>query len=156
LEFGHLKLMFPKIPHASSLIRVHDLSLPGQHTSQTQTSQTLVMERAAQTILLLILFTHFGAAQNAAKTGGGEFPVGVILDLGTLVGKIARTSIQMALEDFYAAHKNYNTKLVLHIRDSRSNNVQAASAGNSNCSAVVCHGTMEGIGLYVLLHPLLS
>ena len=111
---------------------MHDPSLPGQHTSQTQTSQTLVMERATQTILFLVLFTHFGAAQNAAKTGGDEFSVavGVILDLGTLVGKIARTSIQMALEDFYAAHKNYSTRLILHIRDSHSNNVQAASAGN--------------------------
>ena len=68
---------------------MHDPSLPGQHTSQTQTSQTLVMERATQTILFLVLFTHFGAAQNAAKTGGDEFSVavGVILDLGTLVGK---------------------------------------------------------------------
>jgi ionotropic glutamate receptor len=52
------------------------------------------------------------------------------LDLDTLIGKIARTGIQMALEDFYAAHKNYSTKLVLHIRDSYGNNVQAASAGN--------------------------
>ena len=81
---------------------MHDPSLPGQHTSQTQTSQTLVMERATQTILFLVLFTHFGAAQNAAKTGGDEFSVavGVILDLGTLVGKIARTSIQMAWKIF--------------------------------------------------------
>ncbi|TKW33250.1 hypothetical protein SEVIR_2G221200v4 [Setaria viridis] len=84
------------------------------------------MERATQTILFLILFAHHCAAQNATKNG--EFPIGVILDLDTLVAKIARTSIQMALEDFYAAHKNYNTKLVLHIRDSYSNNVQAASA----------------------------
>jgi len=39
------------------------------------------MERATQTILFLVLFTHFGAAQNAAKTGGDEFSVavGVIL-----------------------------------------------------------------------------
>uniref|UniRef100_A0A0E0M1H3 Ionotropic glutamate receptor C-terminal domain-containing protein n=1 Tax=Oryza punctata TaxID=4537 RepID=A0A0E0M1H3_ORYPU len=85
--------------------------------------------RAPQTILLLLLLAHFTVAQNANKTGLVDgFPVGVILDLQTLVGKIARTSILMALDDFYAAHKNYSTKIVLHIRDSGSNNVQAASA----------------------------
>ena len=88
------------------------------------------MERATQTILFLVLFTHFGAAQNAAKTGGDEFPVGVILDLGTLVGKNSPDQHSNGLEDFYAAHKNYSTRLILHIRDSHSNNVQAASAGN--------------------------
>ncbi|XP_044392143.1 glutamate receptor 2.1-like [Triticum aestivum] len=41
---------------------------------------------------------------------------------------MSRTSISMALEDFYAVHRNYTPKLVLHIRDSKSNNVQAASA----------------------------
>lgn len=87
------------------------------------------MERATQTIIFLILITHCDAAQNATKTGV-DVPVGVILDLGTLVGKTTWTSIQMALEDFYAVHNNYTTKLVLHIRDSNSNNVQAASAGN--------------------------
>ncbi|GJN33933.1 hypothetical protein PR202_gb22564 [Eleusine coracana subsp. coracana] len=89
---------------------------------------TLVMERATQTIIILFLIAHFGAAQNATKTGAEEFPVGVILDLGTLVGKVTGTSIQMALEDFYAVHRSYNTRIALHIRDSRGNNIQAASA----------------------------
>lgn len=88
------------------------------------------MERAPQTMLFLLLLVHFTVAQNANKTGVVDgFPVGVILDLQTMVGKIARTSILMALDDFYAAHTNYSTKIVLHIRDSGSNNVQAASAG---------------------------
>uniref|UniRef100_A0A0D9XDY7 Glutamate receptor n=1 Tax=Leersia perrieri TaxID=77586 RepID=A0A0D9XDY7_9ORYZ len=87
------------------------------------------MERAPHhTILFLLLLVHFGVAQNANKTGVDGFPVGVILDLQSMVGKIARTSILMALDDFYAAHRNYSTKVVLHIRDSESNNVQAASA----------------------------
>lgn len=38
---------------------------------------------------------------------------------------MARTSILMAMEDFYAVHRNYKTKLVLHIRDSNADNVQA-------------------------------
>ncbi|OEL14160.1 hypothetical protein BAE44_0024822, partial [Dichanthelium oligosanthes] len=47
------------------------------------------------------------AAQNATVGAKTEVHVGVILDLGSLVGKIARTSILMAMEDFYAAHGNH-------------------------------------------------
>ncbi|VAI17865.1 unnamed protein product [Triticum turgidum subsp. durum] len=86
------------------------------------------MERASQITFFLLLIIHFGAAQNATTSGADEFPVGVILDLDSLGGKMTRTSILMALEDFYAVHRNYSPKLVLHIRDSKSNNVQAASA----------------------------
>uniref|UniRef100_A0A453KVX4 Uncharacterized protein n=2 Tax=Aegilops tauschii subsp. strangulata TaxID=200361 RepID=A0A453KVX4_AEGTS len=54
----------------------------------------------------------------------GIFDVGVILHLKSLVGKMARTSILMAMEDFYAVHRNYTTKLVLHIRDSNGDNMR--------------------------------
>ena len=63
------------------------------------------------------------------QSGSGILNVGAILDLQSLVGKIARTSILMAMEDFYAVHRNYKTKLVLHIRDSNGDNIQAASEG---------------------------
>ncbi|KAL6846532.1 hypothetical protein ACP4OV_023980 [Aristida adscensionis] len=85
------------------------------------------MEIEPRSILLLFLLFNSAAAQNATSGGAKELHVGVILDLGSLVGKIARTSILLAMEDFYAAHKNYTTKLVLHIRDSKSDDVQAAS-----------------------------
>ncbi|CAD6219175.1 unnamed protein product [Miscanthus lutarioriparius] len=78
-------------------------------------------------LLLLLLLPGITVAQNASGGGTQEVHVGVILDLGSLVGKIAITSISLALEDFYAAHQNYSTKLVLHIRDSKSDDVQAAS-----------------------------
>lgn len=80
-------------------------------------------------LLLLLLLPGITVAQNASGAGTHEVHVGVILDLGSLVGKIAITSISLALEDFYAAHQNYSTKLVLHIRDSKSDDVQAASQG---------------------------
>ncbi|CAL5088250.1 unnamed protein product [Urochloa decumbens] len=84
------------------------------------------MEIANRVILLLLLSAGIGVAQNSSR-GTQEVHVGVILDLGSLVGKIANTSISMALEDFYAAHQNYSTKLVLHIRDSMSDDVGAAA-----------------------------
>lgn len=55
--------------------------------------------------------------------------VGVILDLGSPEGKRCRTSISMAIDDFYAAHRNYTTRIILHTRDSDRDVVEAASAG---------------------------
>lgn len=87
------------------------------------------MEIASRVILLLLLpLFNFVVAQNASR-GAQEFHVGGILDLETMVGKIARTSISLAMEDFYAVHQNYSTKLVLHIRDSMRDDVRAASQG---------------------------
>ncbi|XP_020168505.1 glutamate receptor 2.8 [Aegilops tauschii subsp. strangulata] len=86
------------------------------------------MERASQITFFLLLIIHSSIAQNATTSGADEFPVGVILNLESLRGKMARTSILMALEDFYTAHRNYSPKVVLHIRDSKSNSIEAASA----------------------------
>ncbi|KAG8056829.1 hypothetical protein GUJ93_ZPchr0002g23150 [Zizania palustris] len=78
--------------------------------------------------LLFLLAFHFAVAQSVPEKKAEEFQVGVVLDLGTLVGKVASTSISLALEDFYAVHPNYTTRLVLHFRDSMGDDVQAASA----------------------------
>nr|XP_034583009.1 glutamate receptor 2.8-like [Setaria viridis] len=86
------------------------------------------MEKIPQTILFLLLIFSFGAAQNSTARKADEFHVGVILDLGSLVGKASQTSISLAVEDFYSVHQNYSTKLAIHIRDSMGNEVQAASA----------------------------
>lgn len=88
------------------------------------------MEKTPRAILflLLLLLVDLGAAQNTTGKAA-EFHVGVILNLGSLVGKVSRTSISLAIEDFYAAHQNYSTKLVLHVRDSMASDIQAASAG---------------------------
>ncbi|KAM0889539.1 hypothetical protein ACQ4PT_027639 [Festuca glaucescens] len=88
------------------------------------------MERAPPAILFLLLIVDFGIAQNTTSKAD-EFHVGVILNLGSLVGKVARTSVSLALQDFYAVHPNYSTKLVLHIRDSMASDILAASAVTS-------------------------
>lgn len=54
--------------------------------------------------------------------------VGIILDLDTYVGKISRTCMLMAIEDFYTNH-NYSTRIVTHLRNSNNDDVDAASAG---------------------------
>ncbi|RCV11756.1 hypothetical protein SETIT_2G211900v2 [Setaria italica] len=78
--------------------------------------------------MLLFLASSSAAAQTITESEVEEFHIGVVLDLGTMVGKVSRTSISIAVEDFYAVHPNYTTRLILHIRDSMNDDVQAASA----------------------------
>ena len=56
--------------------------------------------------------------------------VGVILDIDEPVGRMSRTSIDLALEDFYASHPNYSSRLQLQFRDSKKDVIVAASEGN--------------------------
>lgn len=99
------------------------------HRPHTFCRNSSRMNTTAKTTLLLLLllpFLSFSVAQNVTQSGTGILNVGAILDLQSLVGKIARTSILMAMEDFYAVHRNYTTKLVLHIRDSNGDNIRAS------------------------------
>lgn len=58
-----------------------------------------------------------------------EVKVGVVLDMESWAGKMGLSCISMALEDFYASHGYYNTRLVLHTSDSNCSVVGAATAG---------------------------
>ncbi|CAL5058981.1 unnamed protein product [Urochloa decumbens] len=99
---------------------------------------------ATRVRITMFLFLAFSSAvaQNITESRVKEFHVGVVLDLGTTVGKVAHTSISIAVEDFYAVHPNYTTRLVLHVRDSMTDDVQAASAvldllENYNVQAII-------------------
>ncbi|KAM0844090.1 hypothetical protein ACQ4PT_057293 [Festuca glaucescens] len=73
---------------------------------------------------LLLAAALVATAQNAPS----QVRVGVILDLTSPVGHRRRTGIQMAVEDYYAAHPSSATKVVLHFRDSAGDVLRAASA----------------------------
>ncbi|KAL0319519.1 UNVERIFIED_CONTAM: Glutamate receptor 2.2 [Sesamum angustifolium] len=64
------------------------------------------------------------SGQNATAV---KAHVGVILDFDTTVGKITKTCLSMALQDFYAK-RNHSTMIVPHFRDSYDDVVGAASA----------------------------
>uniref|UniRef100_M8BYA8 Glutamate receptor n=1 Tax=Aegilops tauschii TaxID=37682 RepID=M8BYA8_AEGTA len=64
-------------------------------------------------------------AQPATPT---EVKVGFIVDAGSPVGKIATTTIPMALEDFYAAYPNSPVRVRILPHDSGGDVVAAASA----------------------------
>ncbi|BFG14674.1 hypothetical protein CerSpe_009480 [Prunus speciosa] len=54
--------------------------------------------------------------------------IGVILDLDSPIGKMARSYMSMALSDFYARNATYRTKLTLSVKNSSKDAVAAASA----------------------------
>ncbi|XP_042515369.1 glutamate receptor 2.7-like [Macadamia integrifolia] len=97
-------------------------------------SVTLKMKKKSFSFFLLFsLFmsfsTCFTTAQDCSPKNPDLFHVGVVLNLDSVIGKVAERCISMALSDFYAVHHPYNnSKIVLHVRDSRGDAVIAASA----------------------------
>lgn len=99
---------------------------------QKHSSTNLTVEEMATGVrITTLVFLAFSTAvaQNVTESKAEEFHVGLVLDLGSTVGKVAHTSISIAVEDFYAVHPNHTTRLVLHVRDSKSDDVLAAYAG---------------------------
>ncbi|GJW80107.1 hypothetical protein Tco_0144082 [Tanacetum coccineum] len=57
-----------------------------------------------------------------------EIPVGVILDMGSWVGKIVHSCMNMALSDFYTVNNHYKTRIVIHSMDTHGEPLHALSA----------------------------
>jgi glutamate receptor, ionotropic, plant len=89
------------------------------------------MAIAVRVTISIFMFLPFSytVAQNVTESKVDKFDVGVVLDLGTKLGKVALTSITMAIVDFYTIYSNYTTRLALHIKDSMGDDVEAACAG---------------------------
>ncbi|KAJ0031793.1 hypothetical protein Pint_14235 [Pistacia integerrima] len=71
---------------------------------------------------------HSGAAEI-------NVPIGAVLDLDSAEGATAEVSISMAIADFYATHSDYQTRLIVHTRNSKDL-VDTASAGTSTCKYI--------------------
>ncbi|KAH6761301.1 hypothetical protein C2S51_018250 [Perilla frutescens var. frutescens] len=75
-----------------------------------------------------LIFMSFCVVQlNCQNITAAKADVGVILDLDTILGKMCRTCISMAIEDFYS-NRSHTTMMVPHFRDSSGGVVDAASA----------------------------
>ncbi|XP_047958518.1 glutamate receptor 2.8-like isoform X4 [Salvia hispanica] len=85
-----------------------------------QTTQLIWLHMLLFMCLCIDPLSGFNA--TAAKAN-----VGIILDFDGTVGKICKTCISMAIEDFYS-NRDYSTMIEPHFRDSRSDVVTAASA----------------------------
>nr|GLL39510.1 glutamate receptor 2.8-like isoform X1 [Ipomoea trifida] len=79
-------------------------------------------------LVLLICCFHF-MHYPLLCTANRELQVGVILDSDSLIGRIGRRFLSIALSDFYSLHSNYSTRLALHFRDSKDQTLTAASSG---------------------------
>ncbi|KAF5184505.1 Glutamate receptor, partial [Thalictrum thalictroides] len=76
-----------------------------------------------------VFIANFAKADNNSQNRGvTDYHVGVVLDMDSDIGKVGWNCIQIAFSDFYSANSDYRTKLFLHLRDSRGDNVQAAFA----------------------------
>ncbi|KAK2971057.1 hypothetical protein RJ640_003249 [Escallonia rubra] len=73
---------------------------------------------------LVLMIISKGMATSQSSTV--PVNVGVILDKDTWAGKMGLRCISMALNDFYASHGHYKTRLVLNVRDSNRSVVRAA------------------------------
>ncbi|KAM3375178.1 glutamate receptor 2.8 [Capsicum galapagoense] len=62
------------------------------------------------------------------KKSGVEMDVGIILDLETDVAKVMHICIVLALEDYHATASRSALRIVPHLRDSKKDDVEAASA----------------------------
>lgn len=55
--------------------------------------------------------------------------VGVIVDMGSWVGKVVQNSVTMAVSEFYNLNRGYRTRIALHVRDSRGDSLHSIAAG---------------------------
>ncbi|XP_044948299.1 glutamate receptor 2.8-like [Hordeum vulgare subsp. vulgare] len=78
--------------------------------------------------ILAGLAASFTVTSRAQPTTPAEVRVGLIIDAASPVGKVANTTIPMALDDFYAAFPNSSFRVRILQHDSGGDVVAAASA----------------------------
>ena len=92
---------------------------------------------------LLVLFLFISSncfvsnqTDNVNEGSGSEqervsVRVGLVLDLGSVDGKIVGSSVSLALSDFYAVNSDYKTRVSLSVRNSQREPLLALASGNS-------------------------
>ncbi|GKF36734.1 hypothetical protein Tco_0113492, partial [Tanacetum coccineum] len=86
--------------------------------------------RKRRDILFLILMTLCFLTHSKAQEVSAyyEILVGVIVDMGSWVGKIVHSCISKAVSDFYTVNSHYQTRIVLHNKDTSGEPLHALSA----------------------------
>ncbi|KAL6331906.1 hypothetical protein AAG906_020254 [Vitis piasezkii] len=82
--------------------------------------------------LSVTVFCHFLNLSSGNQTSNSSsmtaYGVGVILDMGSSLGRMANNCISMAVSDFYSINRHYKTRLILHTRDSMGDPLYALSS----------------------------
>ena len=90
----------------------------------------------------VLLVATAGEAQNVS--------VGVVLDMESWVGKMGLSCIHMSLSEFYEANSHYNTRIVLHPKDSAADVVGAAAAGSKSfLLRIICFNCLINTTLHL-------
>ncbi|XP_013617853.1 PREDICTED: glutamate receptor 1.3-like [Brassica oleracea var. oleracea] len=84
-------------------------------------------------LFLFICSNCFAWSQNDDVSGvsGTEqkwVRVGLVLDLGSVEGKIVGSSVSLALSDFYTVNSNYRTRIILSVRNSHGEPILALAS----------------------------
>ncbi|XP_059299526.1 glutamate receptor 2.8-like isoform X2 [Lycium ferocissimum] len=80
-------------------------------------------------LVSIISFCHYVMLiRGEDETSPAKVDVGIILDLETVVAKVIHISILLALSDYHAAASRSTIRIVPHLRDSKKDDVEAASA----------------------------
>ncbi|KAM7253936.1 hypothetical protein ACFE04_031618 [Oxalis oulophora] len=87
---------------------------------------TSIMKDIVRTFIFFLVILYLPIRSNCEEVKK-NIDVGVILDMNTSIGKMSNDCLSMGLTDFYSSHE-YTTKIILHLRDSGSDIVDAASA----------------------------
>lgn len=66
-----------------------------------------------------------------------EIRVGLVVDLGSVEGKLLKTSFTLALSDFYHIYSGYRTRVSVLVRDSRGDPLLAFAAGEFHFSLLL-------------------
>ncbi|XP_031247129.1 glutamate receptor 1.2-like [Pistacia vera] len=79
-----------------------------------------------------------------------EIDVGLILDIGSLEGRMMQSSISMAISDFYRVNGYYKTRIVLRTSDSKGQHLLALSSAfdlleNFNLGAIIFIGAQSSM-----------
>ncbi|KAI3760309.1 hypothetical protein L1987_50702 [Smallanthus sonchifolius] len=86
----------------------------------------MLKQTAYSFLILMLSFQTILAAQELQSHK--EMQVGVILDMGSRVGKVIYRCITMAISDFYKANPHYITQIVFNTRDTKGEPLNALSA----------------------------
>ena len=94
-------------------------------------------------LFVLLLMSYYYIVPLASQNDSAlVVDVGMIIDAEHIVGKMSQMCMSMSLEDFYATHTNHTTRIVLHTRDSKSDVVEAASAGTL-CLSIIFQNSLD-------------
>ncbi|CBI17828.3 unnamed protein product, partial [Vitis vinifera] len=110
------------------------------------------MEYYCVIFLSITVFCNFLSLSSGNQTNNSSsmtlYGIGVVLDMGSSLGRMANNCISMAVSDFYSINRHYQTRLVLHTRDSMGEPLYALSSAidlleNKNVHAILGPQTSE-------------